>query len=116
MHDSLTLCKSLLACPSLRCFDLFILGLHRSLILAAFPTIPIRHLLVAPTALVCRVKLFGHIGIRIRLEVFIEALVIFVSGATFHACSDDFFLGGVNISVVEGGLNKGGGLRKISIE
>ena len=79
MYDSLTLFKSVFAGPSLHCFDLLLLGLRRLLILAAFPIIRIRHLLVAPTALVCRVILFCHVGIRVRLEVFVEALVVFVS-------------------------------------
>ena len=80
MHETFTLFSSSVSRPaSLRCFDLLLLGLRRSLILAAFPIIRIAHFLVTPTALVCRVILLGHVGVRIRLEVFVEALVVFVS-------------------------------------
>ena len=68
-----------MTCPSIRRFDLLLLRLRRSLILAAFPVVRFRHLLVASTALVCRVVFFGHVGVGIGLEIFIEALVVFVS-------------------------------------
>ena len=77
MHLPILL-RSPLTCASCRRLDLLFLGLGRSLILATFSTIRIRHLLVTPTALVCRVILFGHIGVGVGLKVLVEALVIFI--------------------------------------
>lgn len=80
MPDSLTpISNPALACRSLRRLDLLLLGFRRSLILAAFPVFRVRHLLITPTALVCRIVLFGHVGVRVRLEVLVKALVVFVS-------------------------------------
>ena len=63
MHDSFNISWRIY--PSLRRFDLFLLGLRRPFIVAPFPVIRIpiriRHLVVAPAALVCRVILLGHI-------------------------------------------------------
>ena len=101
---------------SLRSLDLLLLRLCRPLVLAAFPTIRVRHLVVASTALMRRVVLFCHVGIRVRLEVFVEAFVVFVGGATVSACGDDLFLGGVDVRVVERGLNEGGGLAMVSVD
>lgn len=64
--------------PSLARFNLLLLWLRRPLILAAFPIIRIRHLIVAPAALVRRVILLRDVGFGIGLEVFVEALVVFV--------------------------------------
>lgn len=75
MPDSLTL----ISCQSLRCFGLLLFGFCRSLILAALPVLPVRHLLVTPAALVGGVVLFGHVGVGVGLEVFVKALVVFVS-------------------------------------
>ena len=61
-----------------------------------------------------RVVLFCHVGIRVGLEIFVEAFVVFIGGATVGACSDDFFLRGVDIRVVERCLDEGGGLAMVS--
>lgn len=63
-----------------------------------------------------RVVLLGHVGVGIGLEVFVEALVVFVGGAAVGAGGDDFFLGGVDVGVVEGGLDESGGLESVSVE
>ena len=102
--------------PSLRSLDLLFLRLCRPLVLAAFATIRVRHLVVASTALVRRVVLFCHVGIRVRLEIFVEAFVVLIGGAPVSACSDDFFLRGVDIRIVESCLNEGGGLATVSVE
>ena len=102
--------------PSLRSLDLLLLRLCRPLVLAAFATIRVRHLVVASTALVGRVVLFCHVRIRVRLEIFVEAFVVFIGRATVSACSDDFFLRGVDIRVVERCLNEGGGLATVSTD
>ena len=102
--------------PSLCSLDLLLLRLCRPLVLAAFATVPVRHLVIASTALVRRVVLFCHVGIRVRLEIFVEAFIVFIGGATVSACGDDFFLGGVDICIVERGLNEGGGLAMVSVE
>ena len=78
---------------STRRFDLLLLRLRGPLILAPLPiAVRIRHLVIAPTALVRRVVLFGDVGVGIGLEVFVEALVVFVGGAAVGAGGDDFFL------------------------
>lgn len=100
--------------PLLRSLDLLLLGLCRPLVLAAFATIRVRHLVVASTALVRRVVLFCHVGIRVGLEILVEAFVVFIGGATVSACSNDFFLRGIDIRVVERCLNEGGGLAIVS--
>ena len=105
MHDSRSLFNSLYVLPLLRGFDLLLLGLCRPFILAPLATVRIRHILVTSTALVCRVIFFGYIGVRIGLKVFVEALVVFVSRAAVGTGSDDFFLGRIDVRVVEGGLN-----------
>lgn len=64
--------------PSLARFNLLLFWLRRPLILAAFPIIRIRHLVVAPAALVRRVILLRDVGFGIGLEVLVEALVVFV--------------------------------------
>lgn len=116
MHDSLPLLNFFLACPLLRCFGLLLLGLCRSLILAPLAAIRIRHLLITSTALVCRVILFGHIGVGVGLKVFVEALVVFVSRAAVGTGSDNFLFRRIDVRVVEGGLNEGGGLATLSTE
>ena len=82
MHDSTRAVKYLEVFlakpPSLGRLDLFLLRLRRPLVLATFPIVRVRHLVVAPTALVRRVVLLGHVGVGIGLEVFVEALVVFV--------------------------------------
>ena len=75
MHDSF---NSIIVHPSLNRLDLLLLRLHRPLILATFPIIPVRHLLVAATALMRRVVFLGDVGVGIGLEVLVEALVVFV--------------------------------------
>ena len=92
--------------PSLVRLDLLLL---RFILLApsAVVPIPIRHLLVTATALVRRVVLLRHIGLGTGLEILVEALVVFVRGTAVHAGGDDFFLRGVDVGVVEGGLDEG---------
>ena len=64
-----------------------------------------------------RVVLLRHVGLGTGLEVLVEALVVFVGGTSVHAGGNDFFLRGVDVGVVEGGLNKGGRLESVvSIE
>ena len=98
--------------PSLAGLDLLLL---RFIILAPFPIIPvrIRHLLVTPAAVVRRVVLLRHIGLGTGLKILVETLVVFVGGTSVHAGGDDFFLRGVDVGVVEGGLDKGGRLESV---
>ena len=101
---------------SFRRLDLLLLRFRRPLILATFPIIRVRHVLVAPAALVRRVVLLGHVGVGTGLEVLVQALVVFVGRAAVHAGGDDFFLGRVDVGVVEGGLDEGRGLRPVSMK
>lgn len=57
-----------------------------------------------------RVVLLRHVRVGAGLEVLVQALVVLVGGAAVHARGDDFFLGGVDVGVVQGGLDEGGGL------
>lgn len=75
--------------------------------------IRIRHFSIvvpAPAALVRRVILLSNIGLAVGLEVLVVRLGVFISRAAVCFGSDDFFVGGVDVGVVEGGLNKRGGL------
>ena len=56
------------------------------------------------------IVLLGHIGLVVGLEVFVIGLGVFVCGAPVGFGGYDFFLRGVDVGVVEGGLNQGSGL------
>ena len=77
--------------PSLIRLDLLLL---RFVLLAPFAVVPvrIRHLLVAPAALVRGIVLLRDIGLGAGLKVLVEALVVFVGGTSVRAGGDDFFL------------------------
>lgn len=86
---------------------LFLLRLHRPLFLIPIP-IRINHFLITPTAtaFMRRVVFLRHVGIGIGLEILVFGLRIFVCGAAVGARGDDFFVRGVNVGVVEGGLDE----------
>jgi len=91
---------------SLHGLDLLLL---RLLSPAPIIRIPIRisHLLITPTptALMRAVVFLCHIGVGIRMEVFVRALGILICGSAVCACSDDFFFGRIDISIVQGCLD-----------
>ena len=63
-----------------------------------------------------RVIFLRHVGLGTGLEVLVQALVVFVGRTTVHAGGDDFFLGGIDVGVVESGLDEGRGLALVSVE